>query len=289
MISLLKRTFWFLILTVAPSVGLAQSAFFEVASTPYDRQMQRIEPFLNAPAAYAVYAPSLDAVNGWMSSLRMLPYQYSRQWRTPYELEMDRVGDCKGKALALYGWMRSKGASNVRFVIGKRRVEDARTHAWLEWDTQVGTFLLDPTFNWTATPKTEDWQNYVAFYGYRGGHKYRAGKAMLVNRTLATRNPAAPAHGAVTRTVPFTYRTYSNSWPVYEQQPIQNNSQPRPAYTSALRSSQSQMHNFSRRIDAQRKPVPNTVRHNQLARPAFVQSGPITKQGCAESELFIQH
>ena len=210
------------------SIALAESTFFEVASTPYDHQMQRIQPFLNTPAAYTVYAPSLDAVNGWIWSLRTMPYQYSHQWRTPSEVQMDGAGDCKGKALALYGWMRSRGATNVRFVIGRRRAEDALTHAWLEWDTQIGTYLLDPTFNWTATPKTQDWQTYVAYYGYRDGHKYRAGRSSLASRTHATRSPAAPARGTVARTLPSTHRSYYNSWPVYEQPPIQNVSQVGP-------------------------------------------------------------
>lgn len=314
------------------SIALAQSNFFEVSSTPYDHQMQRIEGFLNAPTGYAVYAPSLDAVNGWMTSLRMMPYQYSHQWRTPYEIRMDGVGDCKGKALALYRWMRERGASNLSLVIGKRRVEDARTHAWLEWETNAGTFLLDPTFNWSASIKMQDPFTYVAYYGYSGGHKYRAGNSLLANRTLATRNPSAPAHGTIARTTQSTYPLQSTSWPVYQQQGMRNLSQVHPAsnvsqpvhttitptavapsYLSysnswaacqpgrtqngfqtraasqALRPPQSEMHNFRRSVNPQRKPITHTVRYNQLARPAFVQSRPVTKQGWAEPQLFIQH
>jgi hypothetical protein len=289
MISLLKKALWFLIIAVAPtSIGFAQSAFFEVSSTPYDHQMQRVQPILDTPSAYSAYAPSLDVVNGWMTSLRMMPYQYSHLWRTPYEVETAQIGDCKGKALALYGWMRSRGANNVRLVIGKRRVEDALTHAWLEWDTTAGTFLLDPTFNYTASIKMQDPVTYVAFYGYRGGHKYRAGNSLLANRTFATRNPAAPAHGTIARPAPSIYPSYYNSWPVYEQQPIRNLSQAAPL-SSASRPEQSQMHNFRRRINTQRKPISHPVRYDKLARPAFVQSGPITEQRWPESGSLVQH
>lgn len=289
MISPLRKALCALTIALgSTSIALAQSTFFEVPSTPYDHQMERVRPILNAQSTYPVYAPSLEVVNGWMTSLRMMPYQYSHQWRTPYEVEMDRFGDCKGKALVLYGWMRSRGASNLRLVIGKRRLEDVLTHAWLEWDTQAGSFVLDPTFNWTAAPKMTDWQNYVAFYGYCGEHKYRAGKSLLANRTLATRNPAAPAHGAITRTVQLTYSSYWNTWPVYDQRPVQYVSPTRPV-SSASRPPQNQVHNLRRRIDPQRKPISNPVRNNHLARPTFVEPGPITEQRWSEPEPLIQH
>jgi len=258
------------------SIALAQSTFFEVPSTPYDHQMQRIQPALNAPSVYTVYAPSLDVVNGWMTALRMMPYQYSHQWRTPYEVEMERAGDCKGKAMVLYGWMRSRGANNVRLVIGKRRAEDSLTHAWLEWDTTAGTFLLDPTFNWTASIKVQDPVTYVAFYGYGGGHKYRASKSRLANRTLATPNPAAPAHGAITRPVQSTWQPYS-AYPTVSANTINPRTFSNRASSSGSRAPQRNVHNLRRSVHSQRKPISNPVRNDKLARPAFVQAGPITK------------
>src|SRR5690242_16781410 len=331
MISPIRTALCALLIAIgSTSIALGQSTFFEVSSTPYDHQMQRVEPILDAPPAYAAYAPSIDMVNGWMSALRDMPYQYSHRWQTPYEVEMAKVGDCKGKALLLYRWMRARGATNVSLIIGKRRVEDLRTHAWLEWNTTSGTFLLDPTFNWSASTKMQDPQTYVAYYGYRGGHKYRAGNSLLANRSVATRSPAAPAHGTVVRTTESTYPFNSRSWPVYQQQPIRNLSQvptasnlsrpvpstitrtvppvPYPPYyawgvyekptrnvsemriaSKTLRPAQGQMHNLRRRVYPQGKPISNPVRNNQLARPAFVQSRPVTKQGWAEPELFIQH
>ena len=200
MISLLKKVFWLLIVIFgSTSLGLAQSAFLEVDSTPYDRQMARVQPILTAPSGYMFDRISFALINEWMIELRAMHYRYSREWKTPSEVERARAADCKGKALALYDRMQLNGATNVRFVIGKRRVNDSLTHAWLEWDTEMGTVLLDPTFNWTASVKVDDRRSYIAFYGYEGAHKYQAASSLLVNRALGTRSPAAPSQGAIAR------------------------------------------------------------------------------------------
>ena len=198
MISHLKKTFWLSIVACgSTSVGFAQSTFFEVHSTPYDHQMQRIAPSLTTPSAYAIYGPSLNVVNEWMSELRAMPYRYSRLWLTPYEVEAAKTADCKGKALVLYDRMLLNGATNLRFVIGKRSASDPLTHAWVEWQTGIGTLLLDPTFNWNAAIKLRNRRTYIAFYGYAGRHKYQAADLLLANRNVAARAPAAPAHGAI--------------------------------------------------------------------------------------------
>jgi hypothetical protein len=183
------------------SACLAQSQFIEIAYTPYDHQMERIQPVLAAPSGYTFDGVSFALVNEWMIELRAMPYRYSREWHTPSEVEAARVADCKGKALALYDRLQLNGAANVRFVIGKRRTSDSQTHAWLEWETQMGTLLLDPTFNWTATIKVSDPRSYVAFYGYEGAHKYLAANSRWVNRGVGIRSPAAPSHGVITRPV----------------------------------------------------------------------------------------
>jgi len=87
----------------------------------------------------------------------------------------DQWGDCKGKAVALYQTLQENGAGNVRLVIGKHRLRDHKTHAWVEWETPQGTFLLDPTLNWTATlTDLQDRSTYIPLYAFAGGHKYRA-------------------------------------------------------------------------------------------------------------------
>ena len=138
-------------LCLASASCFGQTMFFAVDRTPYDQQMLRVSGILTADPGLRTSRTSLVALNHWVSRLRALPYRYSARWKTPAEVNSSRVGDCKGKAVALYQKLRGNGARNVRLVIGKHRIEDLRTHAWLEWKTAQGTFLLDPTFNWTAT------------------------------------------------------------------------------------------------------------------------------------------
>ena len=219
MISPIKKAFGLIVLVCgSASIGLAQSNYFEVASTPYDRQMERVEPSFITPSFYSMYGPSLNAVNQWMIELRAMPYRYSREWKTPSEVEITQVADCKGKAVALYDWMQANGATNLRLIIGKRRASDSLTHAWLEWQTRIGTLLLDPTFNWNAAIKLSNRQTYIAFYGYEAGHKYQAGTSTLVNRAIANRTPAAPAHGAISRPMRSASRLRSSYW--FDEGPI---------------------------------------------------------------------
>jgi predicted transglutaminase-like cysteine proteinase len=220
MIALVRKALWsFIVLLSWTSAGLAQSTFLEVYATPYDRQMSRVQPTLAAPSGYTVEGISFALVNEWMIELRAMPYRYSREWRTPSEVEGARAADCKGKALALYDRLQLNGAANVRFVIGKRRASDSQTHAWLEWKMGTGILLLDPTFNWTATIKMSDPRSYIAFYGYAGAHKYQAANSLLVNRAVGTRSPAAPSHGTITRPGRSISKVRSNPW-VLDEEPI---------------------------------------------------------------------
>jgi len=212
-ISLLKKAFWVLIVVCgSASPAFAQSTFFEVVSTPYDYQMERIQPTLTTPSAYMVNGLSLTIVNEWMIELRAMPYRYSHEWRTPSEVEAAQAADCKGKALALYDRMQLNGATNLRFVIGKRRATDSLTHAWLEWQTAIGTLLLDPTFNWNAAFKIRDRRSYIAFYGYEGAHKFQAADTLLASRNLGVRAPTAPADGVIPRPVRLVSRFHSSPW-----------------------------------------------------------------------------
>jgi hypothetical protein len=212
------RSLWLILLFASTSLGFAQSAFFEVDATPYDRQMSRIEPTLLASAGYAIDGLSIALVNQWMIELRGMPYRYSREWRTPSEVEAARVADCKGKAVVLYDRLQLNGAANLRLVIGKRRANDLLTHAWLEWETERGTLLLDPTFNWTAKFKVPDGRTYIPFYAYDGVRKYQAATSVLARRTFRTRTPAAPAHGVITRPMRSSSRMRSNSW--FDEGPV---------------------------------------------------------------------
>jgi hypothetical protein len=170
-----------LVVLLAACLGLgaascfAQSNFLTVASTPYDRQMAPISPVLNTPVGPLAGRASLTTINQWMAGLRAIPYQYSLQWKTPAQVNSEVVADCKGKAILLYASLRARGATHVRFVIGKHHATDLRTHAWLEWDTTRGTFLLDPTFNSSVELVGQrDPATYIPHYAYNGPRKYRA-------------------------------------------------------------------------------------------------------------------
>jgi predicted transglutaminase-like cysteine proteinase len=157
------------------SSSFGQSRFFTVSHTPYDRQMVRVYPILATNGQWSNQVSPSSRVTQWMSDLRDIPYQYSRHWRTPAEINLVQAADCKGKAVALYAQMRRSGARNLRVVIGKHHIHDSATHAWVEWETSGGSYVLDPTFNETPAKKMElSPMTYVPLYAYDGEHKYRA-------------------------------------------------------------------------------------------------------------------
>ena len=155
--------------------AFAQSAYITVKSTPYDRQMSRIRPVLTSAAEHKEQNLSIGLINNWIGNLRAIPYGFSMEWKTPDEVRLGAYADCKGKAVALYNAMHSRGAQNVRLVIGKRLWTSRKTHAWLEWATADGTYILDPTINWSAFRAERGARSsYIPLYAYAGGQKYRA-------------------------------------------------------------------------------------------------------------------
>jgi len=168
-----------LLLAFAASSSFADALLFTVDSTPYDRQMTRIRPVLTAPVRGSGQV-SVTIVNQWMADLRSIPYGFTTFWKTPAEAQSGAPADCKAKAVALYEKMRDNGATNVRLVIGKRTATSRQTHAWLAWDTESGSYLLDPTFNWAAcTPAQAGKRNYQPLYAYAGSKKFRAASALV--------------------------------------------------------------------------------------------------------------
>jgi hypothetical protein len=169
-----------LVLSFAASSAFADALLFTVSATPYDRQMSRIRPVLTAPTHAAGSQVSVAIVNHWMSDLRSIPYGFTTFWKTPAEAQSGGPADCKAKAVALYEKMRDNGATNVRLVIGKRTAMSRQTHAWLAWDTQNGSYVLDPTFNWAACTSSQvGKRNYQPLYAYAGSKKFRAASALV--------------------------------------------------------------------------------------------------------------
>jgi predicted transglutaminase-like cysteine proteinase len=173
----LKKMFAFAATVVCLSTAscFAASMLLSVDATPYDRQMNRIRPVLTSSSAGGGQNISMAIVNHWMQDLRDIPYGYQMEWKTPQEVQTRQPADCKGKAVALYQRMLVSGAKNVRLVIGKRAPTSRMTHAWLIWEANGGSYVLDPTFNWMACRSEEIGEHsYVPLYAYAGGKKYRA-------------------------------------------------------------------------------------------------------------------
>jgi hypothetical protein len=183
----------FLFLALAASLAsiscFASSAFLPVAATPYDHQMNRIRPILLGKSHLLKENVPLSLVNLWIQDLRAIPYGFSMEWKTPAEVESGPAADCKGKAVALYNLMHSRGATNVKLVIGKRSWISTKTHAWLEWTTAAGTYVLDPTINWSAERSERIARSsYIPLYAYSGSHKYRASASPLLTANSARGN-----------------------------------------------------------------------------------------------------
>lgn len=162
------------VLAFSTSASFADALLFAVNHTPYDHQMSRVQPYLASSGASSRDV-SMNVVNQWMTDLRSIPYGFTQVWKTPEETVSTGSADCKAKAVALYDRMIARGARNVRLVIGRRTPMSRSTHAWLSWETANGSYVLDPTFNWAATPVSAvGQQNYVPLYAYAGAKKYRA-------------------------------------------------------------------------------------------------------------------
>src|SRR5881227_3022910 len=163
---------------VSIATCFADSLIVTAKKTPYDHQMARIQPVLNAPTSLHHSVLPLSLVNQWIGELRAIPYSYSMEWKMPNEIAHAPTADCKGKAVAIYQRMRENGARNLRLVIGKRTPVSRCSHTWVEWTSASLTFVLDPTINWVAQAVNEIPENsYVPYYAYAGSQKYRASGA----------------------------------------------------------------------------------------------------------------
>src|SRR3954462_409667 len=142
--------------------------------------MARIRPVLTASSHAPANNVNMTIVNQWMADLRSIPYGFTTFWKTPAEAQSGAPADCKAKAVALYEKMRESGATNVRLVIRKRTGSSRQPHAWLAWDTDSGSYVLDPTFNWAAcTAAQVGKRNYQPLYAYAGSKKFRAASTLV--------------------------------------------------------------------------------------------------------------
>ena len=173
----LRRFFFFFLAAIGLSCVscFGQSILLAVKTTPYDKQMSRIRMVLTADFPDGGDTVSLGMVNRWIGDLRSIPYGFTKEWKTPTETQSSSSADCKAKAVALYERMQMHGATNLRLIIGKRTATSRSTHAWLEWDTPNGTYVLDPTINWRACPGRDlGRHSYIPLYAFEGTRKFRA-------------------------------------------------------------------------------------------------------------------
>ena len=169
------------LVAISATSSFADALLFTVEATPYDKQMSRIRPILENTGSRG-NGVSMNVVNEWMTDLRDIPYGYALFWKTPSETLSGAPADCKAKSVALYERMKAAGATNVRLVIGKRTPMSKMTHAWLAWETEGGSYVLDPTFNYSATKAEKvGKRNYEPLYAYAGAKKFRAGSALVAS------------------------------------------------------------------------------------------------------------
>jgi hypothetical protein len=90
--------------------------------------------------------------------------------QTPEQTEATKSGDCKAKSL----WLASKmNCRNLRFVIGKFRLNDPQSHAWLIWEAPDGWLVLDATnYSRVLDPDQLSPSQLVPTYSYAPGGKY---------------------------------------------------------------------------------------------------------------------
>ncbi|MEO5753775.1 MAG: hypothetical protein ABIR38_03620 [Chthoniobacterales bacterium] len=181
----LKRFFIFLLAAIGFSClsCFGESVLVGVKTTPYDRQMSRIRPILVSSGSRAERDVSFGMVNYWIGNLRSIPYGFTKEWKTPSETVSGAGADCKAKAVALYKKMQDHGAINVRLVIGKRARNSRSTHAWIEWETPTGSYVLDPTLNWRAYQGRDvGLRSYIPLYAFEGDRKFRVASTTLLAR-----------------------------------------------------------------------------------------------------------
>src|SRR4029077_2907583 len=132
-------------------------------------------PILISVSRHKDESISISLVNHWIGNLRAIPYGFSTEWKTPEGVQLAPYADCKGKAVALYKAMHSRGVKNVRLVIGKRTWTSRKSHAWLEWAAADGTNILNPPINGSAfRAERAGRSSYIPLYVYDGTKKYRA-------------------------------------------------------------------------------------------------------------------
>src|SRR5437879_4573678 len=120
MISFSKRILWFSILVFAStSAAFAQSTFLQVAATPYDRQIGRIDPTFNWTAAMKVNDPQ--------NYIAFYGYEGARKYRAANSLLANRIHGTRSLAAPSQGAITRPTRSTWRAGSNPRFFEDGST------------------------------------------------------------------------------------------------------------------------------------------------------------------
>jgi hypothetical protein len=162
------------------------------ASTPYDRYFGSVRYVIATMEAHG-------ATMAGACHLMKVGHSFEYKSRDPYRpdppklTELQHSGDCKSKALWLFGNLADTGAL---FVIGKAEKNLRTSHAWVYWRCDGRWWILDCTER--ADPIAADTvspNRYVPYYSFGKFGTYRH-PASQPNGT-ASEGPAAGTNGAV--------------------------------------------------------------------------------------------
>ncbi len=158
----MKRIPWWILICVPLLVGCLSPDTRDfhgqvTDATPWDRKYERVQKYLE------------DA--GKFTYQREGPGDY---WRMPHETEAASGGDCEDQAIWLYAKLLDDGFTDVRLVVGMLFNRDKTPrgwHAWVQWYSVKGVYVLDPTARWawpTLACNTRRWLYHPMCSFYRG-------------------------------------------------------------------------------------------------------------------------
>lgn len=161
---LMSTTMWcFVVSGVGADLGRRS------ARTPYDPYFGAVISVMNgldsAPA-------EIDEVRAKLRHAHQMRHSYDpdRPYVPQRPSVTDRVGvgDCKAKAL----WLAQElNDSRTRFVVGRYRGAQSRSHAWLLWSNGESWWILDPTFYGDPVPVSRS-NSWIPYYSYSKGGRY---------------------------------------------------------------------------------------------------------------------
>ena len=193
-LSAVKKAFLALLVVLASQAAFGTTPIdlgFNAGSTPYDRYMNPVKRVLTHLDGES---PSLDRVRELMHEGRSFRYSFTEPYlaASPEVTAATRSGDCKAKAIWLANQLNDP---NVRFVIGKARVNSRISHAWLMWQHDSQWWILDCTNMREPVPADRvSSREYIPLYSYakNGMYRHQAAQMQVADR-VATRGSTAVA------------------------------------------------------------------------------------------------